>query len=108
MSDILIHASNISTLRERTKLILQTLRNAGAKLNVEKCESEFQKVRYLGHNLNSDGTIIDPEKVDNYFQFQITCTACNIKNLVSPHLTFRTFDCYQAFIQAWGREYFKI
>ena len=64
MDDILIHAPDINTLRARTKLVLQALRNAGAKLNKEKCEFEVQKVKYLGHILSSEGIIIDPEKVE--------------------------------------------
>ena len=64
MEDILIHEPNINTLRARSKLVLQALRNAGAKLNKLKCEFEVQKVKYLGHILSSDGIITDLEMVE--------------------------------------------
>jgi hypothetical protein len=64
MDDILIHSSDLNTLRSRTRSVLQALKNSGAKLNKEKCEFEVQRVKYLGHILTPEGIKIDPEKVE--------------------------------------------
>lgn len=64
MNDILIHAPDINTLRSRTRLVVQALRIAGAKVNKNKCEFKVQSVKYLGHILTSDGIMIDPKKVE--------------------------------------------
>ncbi|UYV60919.1 K02A2.6-like [Cordylochernes scorpioides] len=63
MDDILIHAEDIQTLRERTKIVMTTLQEAGARLNKDKCEFEKTKIKFLGHIFTSDGIETDEEKV---------------------------------------------
>ncbi|UYV81475.1 K02A2.6-like, partial [Cordylochernes scorpioides] len=63
MDDILIHAEDIQTLRERTKIVMTTLQEAGARLNKDKCEFEKTKIKFLGHIFTSDGIKTDEEKV---------------------------------------------
>ncbi|UYV80839.1 ASB3, partial [Cordylochernes scorpioides] len=63
MDDILIHAEDIQTLRERTKIVMTTLQEPGARLNKDKCEFEKTKIKFLGHIFTSDGIKTDEEKV---------------------------------------------
>ncbi|UYV81553.1 K02A2.6-like, partial [Cordylochernes scorpioides] len=63
MDDILIHAEDIQTLRERTKIVMTTLHEAGARLIKDKCEFEKTKIKFLGHIFTSDGIKTDEEKV---------------------------------------------
>ncbi|UYV74104.1 hypothetical protein LAZ67_11002126, partial [Cordylochernes scorpioides] len=63
IDDILIHAEDIQTLRERTKIVMTTLQEAGASLNKDKCEFEKTKIKFLGHIFTSDGIKADEEKV---------------------------------------------
>jgi hypothetical protein len=64
MDDILIHGSDLNTLRSRTRFVLQALKNLDSKLYKEKCEFEVQRVKYLGHILTPECIKIDPEKVE--------------------------------------------
>lgn len=64
MYDILIYVPDVNALRINVVLVLRALRNAGTKLNKDKCEFQVQKVKYLGRILTSDSIMIDLEKVE--------------------------------------------
>jgi hypothetical protein len=45
--------------------IMKKLRDAGLQLDINKCEFEQKKVKYLGYIINSKNSIcVDPEKVE--------------------------------------------
>lgn len=61
MYDILIYVPNVLN---KYSISPTSTKNAGTKLNKNKCEFEVQKVNYLGRILNSDTIRIDLEKVE--------------------------------------------
>lgn len=64
IDDIIIHAETIEELRTITKTVLDKIREAGLRLNPDKCFFESQKVKFLGHIFSSEGLQIDNTKVD--------------------------------------------
>ncbi|XP_061722995.1 uncharacterized protein K02A2.6-like [Cydia pomonella] len=64
MDDVLLHASSKDELEKTTQKVLEKLRNAGLKLNKEKCVFSTQEVKFLGHIVTSKGLKPDPEKIE--------------------------------------------
>jgi hypothetical protein len=45
--------------------VIKKLRDAGLQLDIDKCEFEQKKVKYLGYIINSkNGICVDPEKIE--------------------------------------------
>lgn len=65
MDDILIHAPAKKKLKALTNKVISILDNAGLKLNKEKCVSETERVKFLGHVFSSKILDIDSEKIEN-------------------------------------------
>ncbi|XP_065079202.1 uncharacterized protein K02A2.6-like [Ochlerotatus camptorhynchus] len=61
MDDILIYAE---TLNEITKKVVDRLKNAGLKLNPEKCLFAKKSVPFLGHVVSEEGLHPDSEKIE--------------------------------------------
>ena len=49
----------------RLKAVLNRLDDAGATLNVEKCEFSKKEVKFAGYVLNEKGIKCDPEKTES-------------------------------------------
>uniref|UniRef100_A0A5S6QHH5 RNA-directed DNA polymerase n=1 Tax=Trichuris muris TaxID=70415 RepID=A0A5S6QHH5_TRIMR len=69
LDDIIIHSRTEEEHVQRLREVFRRLRDAGLKLNMEKCQFFKKEVRYLGHVVSRDGVRVDPEKteaVDNW------------------------------------------
>lgn len=64
MDDILIYAETQDKLNEITTRVVNRLRNAGLKLNPEKCQFAKKSVTYLGHVVSAEGLQSDGEKIE--------------------------------------------
>lgn len=64
MDDSLIHARTQEELEKHTQRVLKALKDAGLKLNKDKCVFKTNKVKFLGHIISERGLEIDPEKVE--------------------------------------------
>ncbi|XP_063361440.1 uncharacterized protein LOC134658236 [Cydia amplana] len=64
MDDVLLHAASKDELEKTTHKVLEKFRNAGLKLNKEKCVFSRQEVKFLGHIVTSEGLKPDPEKIE--------------------------------------------
>lgn len=78
MDDIFIHASTREELESTTKKVLEKLKNAGLKLNPEKCIYSKQQIKFLGHLVTADGLLPDPSKVETISR--VKCPT-NVKEL---------------------------
>ena len=61
--DIIIWAETPEQLRERTRLVLTSIRKHGLKLNLSKCQFERTEVTFLGHFISARGVEADPTKI---------------------------------------------
>ncbi|MEN8447427.1 MAG: RNase H-like domain-containing protein [Cyanobacteria bacterium J06555_13] len=62
--DIIIWAESKEELIDRTISVLQSVRQAGLKLNRDKCVFEVQETTFLGHKLSKNGIEADPRKIE--------------------------------------------
>lgn len=63
MDDILIYSDTPEEHEERLQKVLDTLKNAGLKLNHEKCLLRQRQLNYLGHCIDEHGIRPDEAKV---------------------------------------------
>ncbi|KAM7293520.1 uncharacterized protein ISCGN_026650 [Ixodes scapularis] len=63
MDDILVYAETSEQLQETTKKVMDALKEAGTKLNKDKCVFDKPAVKFLGHEITAEGLKIDQEKV---------------------------------------------
>ncbi len=64
VDDLLIWGETQQQHDERLKQVLNIAREAGIKLNKDKCEIGLQQVTYIGHTLSSSGLKPDVNKVE--------------------------------------------
>lgn len=62
MNDIVVTRSNVQHHMKKLKLVLKTLKEAGFKLNYEKCSFFAKEIRYFGHIIIPEGLGKDPNK----------------------------------------------
>lgn len=63
MDDILVHGADEGQHEERLQAALCILRDAGLKLNNDKCRLRQRQLTYLGHRIDQEGIRPDPSKV---------------------------------------------
>ena len=63
MDDIVVHGRTQEEHDSRLEKLLSTLKQAGLKLNRNKCSFSQKSITFLGHLITKDGIRIDPEKV---------------------------------------------
>lgn len=96
LDDILIYSNDISTHQNHVKLVLKSLNDAGLQADVNKCEFEITKTRYLGFIISTEGISVDPEKISAINNW---LPPTNVKS-VQSFLGFCNF--YRRFIRNYG------
>jgi hypothetical protein len=66
INDIIVFTNGfLQNYRNQILRIMKKLKDAGLQLNIDKCEFEQKKVKYLGYIINSEkGICVDSEKVE--------------------------------------------
>lgn len=80
LDDLLVCTPDFETHCVMVKEVFKRLKNAGLKINEEKCEFGCTEVRYLGYLVNQDGMCADPERVSSVLDFP---SPHNVKTLRS-------------------------
>lgn len=80
LDDIIVLGKTFDEHLELLEKVFNKLRNAGLKLNPEKCQFVRKELKYLGHIVNREGISTDPEKVRCMKEFP---TPVNVKTLRS-------------------------
>ncbi|CAC5364272.1 Retrovirus-related Pol polyprotein from transposon 297,Retrovirus-related Pol polyprotein from transposon 17.6 [Mytilus coruscus] len=78
LDDVLVFCRTFQDHLLHLQHVFERLRNTGLKLHPSKCNFAKQKVRYIGHIVNSEGISPDPEKVTAIRTYP---TPTNIKQL---------------------------
>jgi len=63
IDDVLIYGSTIEEHNERLEKVLKNLNEGGVTLNEQKCEFLKTKLKFLGHEISSDGISADKSKI---------------------------------------------
>ena len=70
LDDIVIYSNTLEEHDQKIKLLLERLRKAGLKLQVDKCDKFLKReVSYLGHMLSEKGLSPDPKKIKAVQEF---------------------------------------
>ncbi len=64
LDDLIIWASDFTTLSERLSETFALLKENGVKLNLSKCEMAKTEVTFLGHKISQEGSQPDPKNVE--------------------------------------------
>ena len=96
LDDILIYSNDIAKHNGHVKLILQKLNDAGLQADINKCEFNVTKTRYLGFIISTKGISVDPDKV---LAIRDWLPPRNVKSVQS----FQGFcNFYRRFIRDYG------
>lgn len=96
LDDILIYSKDPIEHEKHVKLVFQRLREAGLQADINKCEFNVEKTRYLGFIIGTNGLSVDPEKITAIKNWNVPK---NVKE-VQSFLGFCNF--YRRFIRNYG------
>ena len=63
LDDILVYSANKKEHREHVRTVVTRLRDAGLQIDINKCEFETTRTKYLGIVITPEGLEMDPEKI---------------------------------------------
>ena len=63
LDDVLIYLQTKKEHREHVRQVVARLRDAGLQIDINKCEFETTRTKYLGLIITTEGIEMDPDKV---------------------------------------------
>jgi hypothetical protein len=82
MDDILIHAGSKEELQQITQKVMHILKEAGLRLNREKCIFGVSQVKFLGHLLTNEGLKPDEGKVEAIQRLKIPTNVTELQRFL--------------------------
>jgi hypothetical protein len=70
IDDILIYSKNEEDHAKHLHIVLQHLRDHQLYAKFSKCEFWLDSVKFLGHNISSEGIAVDPSKVQEVMEWK--------------------------------------
>jgi predicted aspartyl protease len=93
IDDVLIYTDgSLEDHRNKVKLVMQRLNQAGLQLDINKCEFEQKQVKYLGYIIDTEiGVSVDPEKVAAIRNWQPPTTIRGVRGFIGFVNYYRDF-----------------
>lgn len=91
LDDIVVYANSIEEHDKKIKILFSRLREAGLKLQIDKCLFLKRKVNYLGHVLSDKGLQPDPAKIEAVKGFPVPKTVKNVRQFLGLAGYYRRF-----------------
>ena len=91
LDDVVIYAKDLKEHEHKFDMIMNRLRQANMKLQIDKCEFLEGKVTYLGHIITKDGVKPCPDKVKAVKEFLIPKTVRNVQQFLGLSNYLKTF-----------------
>ncbi|XP_044715053.1 reverse transcriptase (RNA-dependent DNA polymerase) domain-containing protein [Hirsutella rhossiliensis] len=94
MDDVIIYSDG-DYLDHMTKVrtVMERLRNAGLKLDLEKCAFAVKEVKYLGFIIKAgEGVTVDPEKIQAIRDWEAPTTVTGVRSFLGFKLTKWNWD----------------
>ena len=91
IDDINIGSRTFSEHLEHLKQVFERLRNAGLKLNPEKCFFFEKKLVFLGHVVSNEGIQTDPDKIAAVKNFPIPRDVSQLRGFLGLASYYRRF-----------------
>ena len=70
LDDVLVYSQTRKEHRNHVRQVVQRLLDAGLQIDIDKCEFETTRTRYLGLIITSDGIQMDPTKVSTIVEWR--------------------------------------
>lgn len=96
LDDILIYSQDELSHQEHVCKVLQRLRDAGLQADIQKCEFNVTRTKYLGFIVSTSGVEVDPEKTSVIQNWEEPATVKGVQSF----LGFCNF--YRRFIRDYG------
>ena len=97
LDDILIYSETRQLHRQHVREVLKRLRKANLHVDIDKCEFETNKVKYLGLIVTTEGIKMDPAKIQTMLEWPVPKT---VKDVLA-FLGFANF--YRRMVQSFGK-----
>src|SRR5271154_1109525 len=91
MDDLLIHAPTQALLTERTKIVLQKLRDNDLFLKAKKCSFNQTKLEYLGLVVEEGKISTDPVKVKGFAEWPVPKSVKEVRSFLGFGNFYRKF-----------------
>ncbi|KAH0358992.1 hypothetical protein KCU65_g10159, partial [Aureobasidium melanogenum] len=91
LDDILIYSEDEAKHERHVKLVLEKLREAGLQVDITKCEFNVEQVEYLGLMVTTEGTRMDPKKVQTILEWPELKNVKDVQSLLGFANFYRRF-----------------
>ena len=82
MDDVIVFWKNFEEHYCRLMEVLQRFREAGLKLKPTKCNFFRREVKFLGHVINTDGVLPDPDNVEKIVNWPVPRTVREVRGFL--------------------------
>ncbi|BHF62433.1 hypothetical protein SprV_0200541500 [Sparganum proliferum] len=91
LDDVIVFGKSISQHNENLRAVLTALRDAGLRLNPQKCTFLRNKVTFLGHEVSQEGIHASSDKIEAIKKWPIPTTATEVRGFVGLASYYRRF-----------------
>ena len=100
LNDLLVYSSTFQDHLVRLETVLKRLRETGLKLKIEKCHFLQSEVKFLGHQVLSEGVHTDPDKISAVWEWPVPNTPKELRLFLGFCSFYR--KCIEGFSQIAG------
>ncbi|BHF62591.1 hypothetical protein SprV_0200557600 [Sparganum proliferum] len=91
LDDVIVFRKSISQHNENLRAVLMALRDAGLRLNPQKCTFLRNKVTFLGHEVSTEGIHVSSDKIEAIKKWPIPTTATEVRGFIGLASYYRRF-----------------
>ncbi|KAI3691540.1 hypothetical protein L2E82_49905 [Cichorium intybus] len=91
IDDILVYSRSREQHEQHLNEVLETLRKEKLYAKLSKCDVWLWEVQFLGHNVNEQGIMVDPAKVEAVMRWEVSKTPSEIRSLLGLAGYYRRF-----------------
>ena len=91
LDDFLVFAADFGEHCKRLREVLQRFRNAGLKLKPKKCNFFQREVKFLGHLVNGNGVIPNPDNVRKLLEWPTPTCVTDVQVILGMGNYYRRF-----------------
>lgn len=91
LDDVIIFSDSFSKHLERVQQVLEVFQQSGLQLNSSKCRFGSQQIKVLGHLVDKNGILPDPEKIQAVKDFPKPQSTKDVRSFLGLCSYFRRF-----------------
>lgn len=91
LDDVLVYSATRKEHREHVRTVVTRLRAAGLQIDINKCEFETTRTKYLGLMITPDGIEMDPEKVKAIVSWRAPTSVRDLQRFLGFSNFYRRF-----------------